>query len=200
MNESQYKQVFFDVAHKYTCWIGLRDPNPLSIPWVGRAGYAPKPETCKAKSADKEGHKYAGLVVNPLSCAQAFTGRTLQLAVDTWNHKFAVGGRVPAPYKLDGDLVKLNNNAIHADFDLMAIVRSNSHGDFIHTPQMFQEELFRAIKPELNRGLGSPMIQHGAEFMWTGGLGARGSEWVLWFGPGRRFRQAMSSMPQEAPH
>jgi len=200
MNDAQYKKVFFDVAHQYTCWIGLREPNPLSLPWVGQAGYAPKPETCKAKSADKPGHKYAGLVVNPKTCRDGFTARTLQLAIDTWDHKFAPGGRVPSPYKLDGDLVKLNNNAIHADFDLMAIVRSNAAGDFLETPMMIQEELFRVVKPALNNCLGSPMIQHGAEFMWDTGVGARASEFVLWVGPGRRFRQSISSMPQDAPH
>lgn len=200
MNDAQYKKVFFDVAHQYTCWIGLREPNPLSLPWVGQPGYGPKPETCKAKSADKQGHRYAGLVVNPKSCRDAFTARTLQLAIDTWDHKFAPGGRVPSPYQLIGDLVKLNNCAIHADFDLMAIVRSNAGGDFLDTPMMIQEELFRVVKPALNNGLGSPMIQHGAEFMWDKGVGARASEFVLWFGPGRRFRQSMSSMPQDAPH
>src|SRR3954469_12198570 len=200
MNEAQYKQVFFEVARNFTCWIGLREPNPESLPWIARPGYAPKPETCKAKSADKKGHSYAGLVVNPIACRDAFTPRTLQLAIDTWNHKFAPGGRVPPPYKLDGAVVKLNGNAIHADFDLMAIVRSNEMGEMLHTPRMIQEELFRVVKPALNRGLGSPMIQHGAEFMWDKGVGARASEWVLWFGPGGRFRQDMSSMSQAAPH
>lgn len=205
MNESQYKSVFFDVANEFNCWIGLREPNPLSLKWIGLEGYTPKPESCKAKSADNEGHALAGLVVDPIKCPMAFTMNSRKLAVGTWTSKFLVNGRLPRGYRClehgkEAGLVKYNGSAIHADFDLMAISRANDAGELAFTTEEQQAELFALVGPALNKGLGSPMIQHGAEFMWKGGLGARESEWVLWFGPGNRFKQAMSSMPKEEPH
>ena len=43
--------------------------------------------------------------------------------------------------------------------------------------------------------LGIPMVQHGTEFMYDKGVGGRAFEWVLWFGPKRRFERGPSSMP-----
>jgi hypothetical protein len=125
----------------------------------------------------------------------------LHTAVRTWQQKFLFGGRLPNGFTAvaggpEMGLVKHNGSAIYADFDLMAINRSNDLGDFLPTSELEQKQLFAQVEPVLNRGLGARLIQHGAEFMWDKGVGARESEFVLWFGPGNRFRQTMSSMPQ----
>ena len=96
----------------------------------------------------------------------------------------------------EAGLLKLNGSFIYADFDLMALLRSNEQGEFLETSQAEQRQLFQNVAPALNRGLRAPMIQHGAEFMWNKGVGARESEFVLWFGPGRSFQRSPSSMPQ----
>ena len=196
-----HTQVFFDAAQQFTCWIGLREPNELTEKWIGRPGCQPKPESCKAKTADNAAHRFGGLVVDPVLCRDAFTPLNLKAALDTWQHKFLIGGRLPANFTRaesgpEMGLVKLNGAAMFADFDLMAIVRSNARGEFLFTSNAEQAQLFAAVEPVLNRGLGVRMIQHGAEFMWDQGVGARESEWVLWFGPGRRFNRWHSSMPK----
>ncbi len=196
-----HKNVFFEAADQFTCWIGLREPNALSAKWIGVPRHIPKGEECKAKTADNAAHRFGGLVVDPTTCPEAFTRTSLQSAIKTWQQKFLNAGRMPAGFTcadtgLEKGLVKYNGSAIYADFDLMAINRSNLNGDFLPTSFSEQKELFAKVEPVLNRGLGAKLIQHGAEFMWDKGLGARESEFVLWFGPARRFRQTMSSMPQ----
>lgn len=198
---SDHKAVFFEVAQRFTCWIGLREPNPLSDKWIGRPGGIPKDEKCKAKTADNPIFRFAGLVVNPILSPEAFKPATRSAATATWKNDFLQGGRLPPGFTCVQDgpekgLVKLRGACIFADFDLMAIVRSSESGDFLLTSQVEQRRLFDAVKPALNRGLRVPMIQHGAEMMWREGVGGRESEFVLWFGPGRRFNRWPSSMPR----
>lgn len=195
-----HKNVFFTVAQQFTCWIGLREPNELSAKWIGSPNCVPKMEACKAKSADNPSHRFGGLVVDPTLCPDAFMPRSLHTAITTWQQKFLKGFSLPpgffrAENGPEAGLVKFNGSAIYADFDLMAINRSTPSGDFLPTTLPEQEQLFVMVAPMLNQGLGAKLIQHGAEFMWDKGVGARESEWVLWFGPGRRFRQTPSSMP-----
>jgi hypothetical protein len=196
-----HKDAFFDAADGFTCWIGLREPNPLAERWIGRAGYTPKPLACKAKTADRANHRLGGLVVDPTLCPDAFESRTLGEAMETWTRKFLVAGRLPAGFTRvesghERGLVRHQGAAIYADFDLMALLRSNADAEFLHTTPPEQKQLFDKIVPVLNRALGAPLIQHGAEFMWDQGVGARASEFVLWFGPGRRFERWPSSMPK----
>lgn len=198
---SQHRAVFFDVAGRHTCWIGLREPNPLSDKWIGRPGGVPKAETCKAKTADNPTYPFAGLVVDPFRSPQAFRPTSLAGAKSAWQNKFVRGGQLPPGYTIIGDgpeagLVKLRGSFLYADFDLMAVLRSDESGQFLTTSQPEQKRLFDAIKPALNRGLRAPMIQHPAEMMWREGVGGRAAEYVLWFGPGRRFNRWPSSMPQ----
>jgi hypothetical protein len=197
---SQHKVVFFDVAQRLTCWIGLREPNPLSDRWIGRPGGVPKGETCKAKTADNQAFRYAGLVVDPTRCPEAFKPASLAAATSTWN-QFSRGGRLPPEFTCVEDgpekgLVKLRGSYIFADYDLMAVNRAGEGGGFLTTSQLEQRRLFEAVKPALNRGLRVPMIQHGPEMMWQQGVGGREFEYVLWFGPGRRFNRWPSSMPR----
>ena len=200
MIDATLTEVFFRVAQQFDCWIGLREPNPLSLKWAGKPGYTPKPESCKAKSADNPAYMYAGLVVDPIMCPRAFTPQTLKLALDTWNDKFLQSGHLPPGYQTvqtgpEAGMVKMNGKSIHADFDLMSIVRAGPDGRLAFTTQQEQSALFAKVEPALNQGFGARLVQPGAEFMWDEGLGARASEFVLWFGPHRGFQRAPSSMP-----
>jgi hypothetical protein len=191
-----HKNVFWKVAQSNKCWIILREPNVLSEKWIGKPGYKPKALTCKAKSADKPGHKFSGLVVDPTKCPEAFTSRNRQTAIETWKNKFLNGGRLPGNYtSTDQGLVKHHGNAIYADFDLMSLSKSNDQGEFLFTEKKDLKKLFTVVARAINRGLGVPMIQHGPEFLFMEGVGARVSENVLFFGPGRRFTYMPSSMP-----
>lgn len=197
----QHKDVLFDVAQQFTCWIGLREPNELSDKWIGLAGHAPKGLDCKAKTADNPSFRFAGLVVDPILCPEAFTRDTLAAAVETWNDKFLKHGHLPPGFTCvrtgpERGVVKRNGRGIFADFDLMNIGRSNENGDHLFTTNAEEEELYKLVKPALDRGFGLPLVQHGSEFMYRKGVGAREFEYVLWFGPGRRLKRQPSSMPK----
>jgi hypothetical protein len=188
------------VAEKHACIIGVREPNPLAERWMGQAGCAPKSVRCKAKTADNPGFEYAGLVTSPELRPEAFMPATLPLAREAWR-KFAANG-LPMGFTLVAEgrergLVRERGQRIYADYDLMAIVRSDARGAFRETSQKQQRELFDKVHRELNAAFGSDLIQHGAEFMWDGGLGARAREYVFWFGPGRTLNVSQSSMPPE---
>jgi hypothetical protein len=198
----QHKEAFFGVANQLKCWIGLREPNELSDRWIGRPGYTPKSVHCKAKTADNRFHPWAGLVVNPNVCTDAFHHSTLADAIDKWQ-KFTDGNRLPGGFTCDESgsekgLVKSRGAAIHADFDLMVVCKADSSGAMAYTSPEEQTELSEQVGKLLNQRFGSPMIQHGSEFSWTGGVGARESENVLFFGPNRRFQLGKSSMPKKA--
>jgi hypothetical protein len=196
-----HMDVFFNVAEQFGCWIGVREPNPLADKWIGKSGYVPKGLNCKAQTSDNPAFRFAGLVVDPTARPEAFTKETLPDAKDTWKKKFLKGGRVPPGFACmsagaEKGLVKFAGAAIFADYDLMAISRSNSRGEMLFTDQAQQGELFAKIEPILRQGLRVPMVQHPTEFMWDQGVGAREFEWVLWFGPGHRFNRLPSSMPK----
>jgi len=196
-----HMDVFFKVAEQFECWIGVREPNPLADKWIGKSGYVPKGLNCKAKTSDNPAFRFAGLVVDPTARPEAFTKETLADAEDTWKKKFLKDGRVPPGFACmqtgpEKGLVKFAGAAIFADYDLMAISRSNSRGEMLFTDQAQQGELFAKIEPLLRQGLRVPMVQHPTEFMWDQGIGAREFEWVLWFGPGHRFNRSPSSMPK----
>jgi hypothetical protein len=191
--------VFLAAAEQFKCWIALREPNPLYVRWIGRSGYEPKCVDCKAKTADNNTHSFGGLVVDPNLCPDAFKRESLTRALETWQNKFLQGGIVPVTFKVIESgwgmgLVKHNGLFIFPDFDLMLICRSNDNGDFIPTGNHKQIELFYLIKPLINKGLHTDMIQHGTEFLFKG-KGAREYELVYWFGPGCRLKIYPSSMP-----
>jgi hypothetical protein len=196
-----HKEIFFEAAQEFTCWIGLREPNELSDRWCGKKGYRPKGEACKAKSSDHPDFHFAGLVVDPTLCPEAFTEETRAAAVECWNKKFLIDGQLPPGFGRtesgpEKGLVRQQGQAIFADFDLMAVSRSNEQGQHLFTTNQEERALFAKVEEFLNSRLGAPMIQHGSEFMWDGGVGARESEYVLWFGPGRKFKRGQSSMPK----
>jgi len=81
---AQHRHAFFKVAIKHNCWIGLRDPNPLSDPWIGEPKCYPKPITCKAKTCDLPGKPFSGLVVCPWRRADHFTDDRREKARAIW--------------------------------------------------------------------------------------------------------------------
>ena len=197
---ADHREIFLRVAAQHTCLIGVREPNPLAERWIGRAGCAPKSVRCKAKTADNPGFPFAGLVTSPELRPEAFTGASLKLAQESWR-KFSHHGQLPMGFTvttegLEKGLVRERGQLIHADYDLMALNRSDAQAKFLPTSQQQQEELFRKVHPDLNAAFGTDMIQHGAEFMWIGGVGARARELVIWFGPGGRIIAGPSSMPK----
>jgi hypothetical protein len=168
-----HKDIFFFAANTFNCWIGLREPNELSDPWIGKQGYTSKSMTCKAKSADNPSSKLtAGLVVNPVIRPEAFLDESLSVAKKKWE-EFSNGG-LPSGYICDEK----------------GFVRY--HG------LKRAKNLRKHVAVLVNNKIGCKMIQHGSEFEWKGGVGARESEQVYFFGPNRQFKVAMSSMPTKA--
>lgn len=193
---SHHFDVFYSVADEYWCWIGLREPNPLSDQWIGKFGYVPKSLDCKAKTSDKLDFKFRGLVVDPTLCPEAFLNS--EEAKATWTYKFLQNGDLPSGFSRDTQgpergLVRHNGSKIHADYDLMCLVKASQDGSLAFTSPEEINELFSNVEKALNNQLGSKMIQHGTEFQFQG-MGARESEMVLYFGPKRQFRSSVSSM------
>jgi len=200
--DSDDKEVFFDAADQFTCWIGLREPNPDSAQWAGAADSIPKPEECKAKTADNPDSEFRGLVMDPTRRADAFRPGSLDRARATWDEQFLQEGHVPPGFTVEESgpeqgLVRCNGRKIFADYDLMTVSRSNEQGEFVYTTREELEDLSRRVEDYINRFLPKPMVQHGPEFLYMAGVGARASEAILWFGPAHRFMVGTSSMPSE---
>jgi hypothetical protein len=191
---NQHKKIFFDAAERYQCIIGLREPNELADKWIGKPMYTPKGEYIKAKTADNSGHRFGGLVVNPFVCPEAF--KDPAKAKRKWSD-FAVRTQISTSpggwFYVDKDgLLREHGEAIHADFDLMYICKAGKSGELQFTTREESRALFRPVQTFINMQIGSPMIQHGPEFDWDEGIGAKEEEWILSFGPSRKFNQQMS--------
>lgn len=200
----QHRDVLFRVADAHRCWIGVREPNELADRWIASGTCVPKPVACKAKTADDPAFPYGGLVVDPTTRSEGFLLLTRIRALRKWRAFTQWGlpaGYTVTPQGRERGLVRYMGRPIFADYDLMALVRSNDSGERLHTPDDQIRALFARVGPALNEGFGVPMIQHGPEFDPDyEGLGAGEREWVLWFGPGRRFERHESSMPADRPH
>ena len=128
-------------------------------------------------------------------------GTSLSGAIDKWR-KFAYGDQLPPGFTCVGSgfekgILKYANCAIHADYDLMFINNADKSGNMIFTSTEDQNVLYFHVHRHLNMRLGTPLIQHGPEFAWEGGVGAADRELVLYFGPGRKYDQATSSMSKK---
>lgn len=195
-----HRRAFVDVAQAQVCWIGVREPNPLADRWIAGGTCVPKSEKCKAKTADNPTFPFAGLVVDPTTRSEAFQRATLPRAMAKWK-EFLQAGRLPAGFSVveegpERGLVHFRGRRIVADYDLMALGKSNAAGEHLYTDASEIRDLTRRVVPAVNRALGIDMVQHGPEFDPDfDGLGAAPREWVLWFGPGRRVKRNESSMP-----
>lgn len=199
-----HRQVFFAVTEQCRCWIGVREPNALADRWIPIGTCVPKPVACKAKTADDPAFPYGGLVVDPTVLPQAFLLLTRVRALKKWRDFLKWG--LPGGYTVTQEgrekgLVRYMGRPMFADYDLMALVRSNEAGERLPTGDDEIRTLFARVGPALNEGFGVPMIQHGPEFDPDfGELGAGEREWVLWFGPGGRFERHEASMRESRPH
>lgn len=195
-----HRRAFLHVAQARACWIGVREPNPMADRWIAGGTCVPKSEACKAKTADNPTFPYAGLVVDPTTRSEAFQRATLPRAMEKWG-EFLKVGRPPAGFSIveegpERGLVRFRGRRIMADYDLMALLKSNAAGERLYTDKSEIPDLIRRVVPAVNQALGIDMVQHGPEF--DPGfkyLGAAPREWVLWFGPGRRVERHESSMP-----
>lgn len=201
--EARYQVAFYQAADEHQCWIGVREPNLFARRWIGKSDCAPKPKYCEAKTADNPAHRLAGLVVNPHTAGKAFGDQSVVQAKATWDQWIAKrGGRLPPGFReTDGGeemgLVRLYGYALYSDFDLMAVDNCNDRGERFFTSRSEQRAAYVKVRRSVNRSLGIPMIQHGPEFDYPR-VGARSSERVWWFGPGRRLEVGSSSMPAKA--
>jgi hypothetical protein len=220
-----HRRIFFEVAQKHTCWIGLREPNALSDQWIDRPGFRPphdvpdavsKGSNCAAKTADNPDHPLAGLVVSPVAVPNAFLPGSLRRALDAWN-EFAPVGQPRNGFTVDKDgkwagCVRISGRLIHSDYDLMTICRGDQNGGFVamnhlrapgptnHSAAREElEQLSEVVIRDLNAKFQFCMVQHGPEFLYNG-VGAKPLEYCYWFGPGNRFEVSLSSMNKNLPH
>ena len=182
----QHIETFFAAAQKLSCCIALREPNHLSDKYIGKPGYIAKEAICKAKTANNPAFRFAGLVVSPVLCTEAF--KDSRQAETKWA-KFAPGNKLKAGFTCpdsgsEKGLVRYNGNAIHADYDLLAVIKAGKEGALEFTSEESGTALFLKVEKYLNDNLNTKMIQHGTEFMWDG-IGAEKEEFILYFGPNR---------------
>ena len=195
----QHIEIFLSVAVRLKCWIILREPNAESERWIGKSGYIPKSEICKAKTSDNPSFNYSGLVIDPILFPQAFLDPIK--ASNKWRD-FAPNDILPNQFSREtigpnAGILKYEGNAIHTDYDLMTIVKATDDlNNCAYTSDSEEASLFFLVEIDINIETGLKMIQHGTEFDWTwDGVGAASRERVLIFGPKRQFFNSISSMP-----
>ena len=210
----EYKDAFWKAASKYRCWIAVREPNPFSYRWIGEPNHTPKPVCCKAKTADNGSHPFAGLVVDPNICKDAFRDTTA--AMKSWDEAFPNGPKGPyvvsttrahrGKLMYSGPKTKYACGAfLHSDFDLMTVVpvdeKGSKIGSYGHVPKPQPgrdtpdyegdakklDWLATQIGQTINGLLNTPVIRHGPEFLYWG-LGAAASEYLIWFGPDGEYK------------
>jgi len=175
-------------AKQSGCAILLRRTNPLSLPYIGKANYLPKPISCKTKTADRNGrYQVAGLVVNPtIHGSEVFSSTDKHHQSLRFWKKMEHAGLSNELYKTDLDksskhygCLMLRSQAsysyIHGDYDLYDVVDMQSP----HLNSAFLSRLdgsdhnygpeFKRVKDLLNQkfasvcGRKTDMIQHGSE-------------------------------------
>jgi hypothetical protein len=203
--EEEHKLIFWEIADHFQCWIGVREPNPYSQDYMGAADAIPKPEECKAKTADNPDSNLKGLVVDPTVRPDAFRSGSLSRAIGIWQEKFVdAQGNLPEGFTVERQgpergLVRQGGMKIFSDYDLMTLMQSNEAGEFLDTNADQLQALADKVTAMLNRLLPKPMIQHGPEFLFDG-VGGKHGEFVLWFGPGQRRFTGPSSVDKDMKH
>ena len=131
---NQHKRFFLEVAAELHCWIGLRCPNATADKWITNRKCLPKMFECKAKTADKKGFKFAGLVVDPNIYPEGFID--LSRAKEKW--EVFMNSKEISKFEIvkqgnEKGLVKYKDLPIHADYDLLSICRADGDGEFKYT-------------------------------------------------------------------
>jgi len=199
--EYRDRQAFLEAAEGWKVWVVVRRSNPESEPYIGKPGYVPKTNECKAKTADFAVDKFgkrirtAGLVVNPWIHPEAFAGNRLVSARREWDG-FAARWLSPSrKYTVDEDrshehhgCAMLQGKYLYSDYDLFDIidavdplVRKQIRGRF-NTQVNYHSTHFKAVMQFVNSRIrrdGKPvwMIQHGeGTYVMKGRLDGGGAE------------------------
>lgn len=179
----QDRLIFADGAKNLSLWILVRLTNRESLKLIGQADYHPKPNDCKAKTADFNyvaRYRIAGLVVDPVEHRMAFTGDRLLKAQSAWEDFQKVLQSRCSGYSVNRDpnsphfgcvtLCRTETNGrtkyLHGDYDLYDVVDP----DHVRTTMAIVDELhgqrhmrgaeFWAVKQFVDSRIGVPMIQH----------------------------------------
>jgi hypothetical protein len=183
-------KVHFISAASRRFWILVRRTNKASLDYIGLKGYVPKRIDCKAKTASENIGKYklAGLVVDPGIHSSVFD-KPLSKVIECWSEIEHLLGK---EYNVEKDksskhygCLKLNGSYLHGDYDLKAIIdikqanRNLALVDFLYGVPHNVGPNFYFVRDHVNKRIGTPMIQHGAEESYAG----HGEEIVDAFGP-----------------
>lgn len=171
-----HKAAFLAAADELRCRIYIRQPNELSDWYIGKGGYAPRNEMCRAETADNPGHFYKGLVVNPEASPDAFLPSSLERARRAWKD---FETNMPPGFMIDNfgafkGLVKYFGKALHTDYEVVHVSSVDEQRD----------TLFWKIRQLLNEKMGVRMISQGVDSLWQSGDQMQ-SGFLLAFGPGQ---------------
>jgi hypothetical protein len=83
------QNVFLKAAGRFNAWILVRQTNPSSFQYKGKAVYQPKPISCKPKTAGvslgRPDKQVDGLVADPYRWREAFSADKIAEARDLWD-------------------------------------------------------------------------------------------------------------------
>ncbi len=219
---TRHIQIFLDVAHEFTCWIYLREPNRFAEPWINHVECIPKDLNCSAKTADNPAYPFRGLAVDPTITGRiAFDGpdsyEQAMITFNSWVKKNTDPNAFRAINcgKMAG-VIMHKGFMLHADYDIMLIDRASKHdgkivsrfgelrtiedpktGKLIGQDSDFAKDIINILNLRLApRYPNHPLIPHGTEFGFNG-VGARGVESIYRFGPNGEFILGPSAMPGE---
>jgi hypothetical protein len=171
---------FQKAATQLKLYILVRNTNPASLDYIGKAGYIPKRFDCKAKTADTDylaNKKLAGLVVDPTIHPAAFEPKKLAETIQLWdkNVKKISGSQGRFGYTVDGDVnskhygcLMFFNSYIHGDYDLYDIVDPKHLRNNLALVDWLQGLPHRVglhvdlVQKTVNALLGTAMVQHGS--------------------------------------
>lgn len=182
------KSVFAEAARRFQSWILVRCTNEDSLQFIGKAGFQPKPMSCKAKTADYEPDPrrktVAGLVANPAKVPRSFSVGRLSEATRIWDD-FARHHLYPGShYRVESDsaspyfgCLKLDGDFIYGDYDLFDIVPvGHERRNLALVKSVGDNQIDKRgarltpVQDYVNRRLGTDMIKHGAQAQYMQGF------------------------------
>jgi hypothetical protein len=180
---AQDRTIFSDAARLFQVWILVRQANPASMKYVGRAGYVSKRIDCKAKTADLDagGKQLAGLVVDPTVWPGAYSAARSSDAVALWRsfageHGLSKSGAGRHGYAVERNrdsrhygCVTLNGSYIFGDYDLFDIVipaqsnRNLAAVEELHGQVHMRGARVIPVQNYINNRTGVKMVNHGGQ-------------------------------------
>lgn len=161
------KEVFAAAALEIGVYILVRGTNEASLEYIPDPLCIPKPIDCKAKTAN-EG-PLAGLVVDPNENPRAFSDDRRKEAkkwIDLLPPRYTVDRDTASPFH---GCVLLGGKRVHGDYDLKGIVLPGQEQRILTlvTESLGQDARrgpkFYDVQNFVNKAIGKPMVQHGAE-------------------------------------